>query len=302
MMQRVTLDGQTAVLLAELQRDLAAVNESAVEVGTGLRVRAPSDDPAAAADAVQLSADARRIASEQAAADAAVSWADASQAALTAFVQQLGRARTLGVEGANQALGSTQLAAIANELDQIIHSLVSVANTQFAGRFLFAGTLTTSASLGGSMPFTYVTGTPDSVVYAGNTGQVTQTVGPGDQVVVNVDGTVLLPAFSVLIDLRDAVRSNNFSQIETDLGTIDSVIDSITSAQARLGAAVQHAQAQKNALSQLAIAVDQTRSNRVDADMPSAITAAAQSQTVYQAALAAAGMVQRLGSLFDYLR
>src|ERR1019366_6172883 len=83
---------------------------------------------------------------------------------LSSVVTALQRAISLGVEGANGTLSDSDRASIASELQGIQSQLVSLANTSYQGRYVFAGTKTSTP------PYVVDNTAPSGVDYVGNTG------------------------------------------------------------------------------------------------------------------------------------
>ena len=73
------------------------------------------------------------------------------------------------IQGATDSAGPAARGAIATEIDQLVDSLKSTANSQYAGRYLFSGSKTLTAP--------YTLGATDT--YAGNSEVVKREIGPG---------------------------------------------------------------------------------------------------------------------------
>lgn len=120
-------------------------------------------------------------------------------------------ARQLAIQGAADTLTTAQRQAIATQVDQLLNESVGLANTNYAGHFVFAGTSTlTSAPV-------QVQGSPvSSVTFTGNFQQQTQPFQNGQPMTVsttlreafNFQATNGTPdVFKVLATLRDTLNN-----------------------------------------------------------------------------------------------
>jgi flagellar hook-associated protein 3 FlgL len=131
-------------LLAALNRTRQDTQEALLELSSGRRVNQPSDDPAAAAILVQNHDQTTVTARYLQNLSSIQGQFQTADSALSSVILVMQRALTLGVEGANGTLSDTDRAAVAAELQGIQDQLISLGNTSFQGRTLFAGTLTNS--------------------------------------------------------------------------------------------------------------------------------------------------------------
>ena len=115
------------------------------ELSTGRRVSNPSDDPAA--EAAMVAENSRSAAAVQytANSDSLTEVLNTADSTLNSVVTELQRAVTLGVEGANGAMNQTDLNSIAQEVTGIKDEVLSLANTSYAGQYIFGGTVTGTA-------------------------------------------------------------------------------------------------------------------------------------------------------------
>jgi flagellar hook-associated protein 3 FlgL len=197
------------------------------------------------------------------------------------------------LQGANGTLDQNDKDAIADELDQLVDSIKTAGNTQYAGNYVFAGTATQTA------PFTV--GGADA--YAGNTDAINRSIGQGVTMQVNVTGDqVVSPILAAIrqaaVDLRAGGTPGNIGT--TDLAALDTATAQLSSAQATVGARENRLTAATSRLQQLQQAQSQQLSNTQDADMAQTMIDFSTQSAVYQAALkAGATLIQP--SLMDFL-
>jgi flagellar hook-associated protein 3 FlgL len=203
------------------------------------------------------------------------------------------RARELILQGANGTLSDSQRGDIASELDQLAESIKSAGNTQYAGRYIFSGSATTTA------PFT--TGGADT--YLGNSASISREIGQNIQVPINVTGdTVVSPLLAAIrqaaVDLRSGGTPANLGT--TDLQALDAATDTVTTTRASIGARTNRLSAASDRLQQLEQAQTQQLSNTEDADVAQTMVDYSTQSAVYQAALKAGSQLIQ-PSLLNFL-
>jgi flagellar hook-associated protein 3 FlgL len=207
------------------------------------------------------------------------------------------RARELVAQGANGAAGQTARDAIATEIEQLVDSLKSVANAQYAGRYVFAGSETLTPP--------YQVGAGDG--YAGNAAALRREIGPDVQIDLNVTGQAVIGDASggLLATLRTVVahlRAGDTAALQGgDLTAIDAAHETITTARATVGARADRLENAAARLQQVEDTSARLLSETEDADMAKALIDFSMQQAVYQSALkAGANVIQP--SLMDFLR
>ncbi|MBV8581814.1 MAG: flagellar hook-associated protein FlgL [Candidatus Eremiobacteraeota bacterium] len=149
--------------VAAIDNQQATYAQLGQELSSGKQLSAPSDDPAEIGQDLslhvtidttsQLSTNVKNAVSELTSTDSALS-------SLTSVVQS---ARTLAVQAASDTISASQRTSLGNQMDQLLQEAVAVGNTQYGGKFIFAGTSTTAN------PPVVTNGSPtSSVTFTGN--------------------------------------------------------------------------------------------------------------------------------------
>ncbi|MCW2977214.1 MAG: flagellar hook-associated protein 3 [Actinomycetia bacterium] len=299
MTDRITQSMLSTTLLGDLQTITDKLTQTRDKLSSGKEIQKPSDNPYGTSRALQLRADLAANKQYQTNVSDASSWQDATDISLGQIGDLSQRARDLLVQGANDTLGASGRASIATEIDQIIESVKSIGNTQYAGRYLFAGSKTTTAP--------YTPGGADA--YLGDTATISREIGQGVQVPLNIDGKSAIgdgtTAGSLLATLRKIstdLKANNSSALQSgDLATLDTALDGLTSTRATVGARTNRLDTALSRLQQIEQTTTGLLSNTEDADMAKTLVDFSQQQAVYQAALKSGAQVIQL-SLMDFLR
>ena len=298
MTERITQTMLATSLLGDLNNITNQMSKSQQELSSGKQILEPSDDPFGTARALAFRADLASNQQYQTNINNATGWQNATDTALQNIEQLVQRARDLTVQGATDTSGADGRQAISAEIDQIIESIKTAGNTQYAGRYIFSGSATTTA------PYT-----PDGAdTYTGDTGSVVTEIGQGVQVPYNVvgsnvigDGATSGSLIAVLRQISSDLTSGNTSALQNgDLTALDAANDNVTSAQATVGAVSDRLSTALSRLQQIQESTTSLLSDTEDADVSQVMVDLTQEQTVYQAALkAGADIVQP--SLMDFL-
>ncbi len=285
-------------LLSALQLTQQQINADLQQIASGQSVQAPSDNPAAAAmlvrNAGETAADdqfRRSISSVQGEMQNADS-------ALSSVVTALQRAITLGVEGANGTLNSTDRAAIAVEVQGIQSQLLSLANLSYQGKYVFAGTATQTA------PYVVDASAPAGVRYVGNDTTNRVTVGRQLSLPANLPGSQLFsaPGHDIFQAVQDLITGlGTGTGVDTAVTTIQRAYDHLNTQRVFFGNAVNQLDSQNSYLNNESMQLAQQQTAIGGADLPAVISNLASAQTSREATLAAVGRIGQT-NLFDYLK
>jgi flagellar hook-associated protein 3 FlgL len=293
---RITQNMLNTTLLYDLQNVTGQLQTSEQQLSSGYKLNQPSDDPYGASQALKLRADLAANQQYQGNVSDANSWQSVADTALGDIGDSLQRARDLVIQGGNDTNGTSDRQAIVTELTQLIDSIKTDANTQYAGRYIFSGTSTNTQP--------YQLGTNDG--YSGNTALITREIGAGVQVAINQPGSGVIGDASsgLLATLRTIVndlQSGNTNALNTtDLSALDSANDTLLNARAQVGALSDRLTTATNRLQQTEQSTTQLLSNVQDADMTQVMINFSTQQAAYQAALRAGAQIIQ-PSLMDFL-
>ena len=217
---------------------------------------------------------------------------------LSSVVTALQRAISLGVEGANGPLSDSNRAAIADELQGIQTQLVSLANTSYQGRYVFAGTNTNTA------PYVVDNTVASGVRYVGNSGVNQVSIGSGYKLTVNQPGSQLFSTpgndvFLAINNLIQALQTN--AGIDTAVSSVSAAYGYLTAQRVFYGNAMNQAQSQSTYLNTAKLQISQQENTLAGADLATAATNLTQFETDSQATLAAISKYSQ-NNLFDYLK
>ncbi len=286
-------------ILAALQQSQSSLNTALQQVATGKRVSQPSDDPAASAAMVQNGIDTANLDQYTQNITTVQTTVQAASSALNSVVTSLTQAVSLGTQGANGTNSASNLQTLASQVQGILNSVISQANTSVNGTYVFGGTVL------GQTPYTADSSSPTGYAYNGNSGSNAVAVGdrlnvqvslPGSQVFSNAGNSVI----GALSSLVTALQSGTSSSIATATTAVSSAISYIGQQQGFYSNVQTQLNSQETALQQDKVTLTTQATNLVGADMATAATALSQAETANSAALAAAAKVLPV-TLLNYL-
>jgi len=300
---RITQNMLAAQILTDISASATRMANDQEQLATSKRINQASDDPQGSSLVLQLQDRIGATQGFQNATSATQTSLDTASAALTQVSDVLAQARDLATQGSSDTTDGAR-GVLANQVNQLLEELLSQANTQSQGRYVFGGTQTTlppfSATRDASQNITAVSANP-----LGINGTVNVQVAEGVVIQANVPGgqafTQSTDLFALLISLRDALNNNDTANIAASLDTLTAASNQVTAMLGAVGATVQRLQAiatgNQSDLTRFQALLSQTQ----DADIAEVSINLQKDQTAYQAALESGAKVFQL-SLLDYLQ
>jgi flagellar hook-associated protein 3 FlgL len=300
MSTRITTDMVIGSTLADINAAQATMTRSQEELASGKSILEPSDNPYGAAQAITLQSSIDGLSAYERGAQDGVSWMNTSSSALTSIDSQVQRVRELVLQGASGINSPTDLENIAEEVEQLTEGVKQSADTQYAGQYVFSGTLTSTAP--------YKPGAEDA--YQGNAGAISRALGPGSSVNVAVnlasvlgngggDGKLLSTLRTIAKNMREGPAAVETLRT-TDLAALDTNLNSLTGLQAEAGAVTDQLQLALSRISSLQDTATVQLSNVQDANIAQVSIEYSNQHAAFEAALrAGASIVQE--SLLEFL-
>ena len=284
-----------------IQKQQVDLIKSQQQLSTGKRVLTPSDDPIAAAQALEIGQTQAINRQYSKNADTAQSSLQLEESTLNGVVNLIQDVRQRVVNSGDPTLSSTDLQAFGSELTNSYQQLLSLANsTDGNGKYLFSG------FAGGTQPFTQTSG---AGVYAGDQGQRTIQIGASRTIEVSDSGqNIFKPGVSGQ-DLFETINtvltafnggSITSTQINTALNGLDAALNNVSKVRSAIGARLNEIDSMKNLNSDLDTQFSQTLSNLQDVDYTKAISDLSKQQVNLEAAQKSFVSVTQL-SLFNFI-
>jgi len=271
-----------------------------LQISTGKRVNAPSDDPMAAAALVQNHSRSDLADQYTQNGNTVLGIVQTADSVLSSVASEVSQAISVGVEGANGTLSDANRETLAKQVAGTLESVVSQANTTYRGIHLFAGTATTT------VPFTASSAAPSGYQYNGNSNVNLVAIGDGYQVRVNVPGDQIFQQSGAdllgsLQQLVSTLRGGDTAAIGTATNQLRQALDHLNQQRAFYGDVANQIKTQETFLQNETVDIQSEENSLVGVDLAAAATNLNQAQTATQATLAATARVLQV-NLLDYLK
>ncbi len=178
------------ILIANFLRNLNSISNrienSQLQLTTGLKYNRPHEGPIEIGQSVGYQSTISKISQYLKNVDDGNSQVGYVDTILQSVIGDLGRARDLVLDGANDNLNQADRVSIAQEIDLILQTTLANANSRFRDRYTFAGWQTKTTPF--EERWTQNSEWIEDIVYFGNLGIIDRLVGDSDQLTVNVSG------------------------------------------------------------------------------------------------------------------
>ena len=196
-------------------------------------------------------------------------------------------------QAVSETISDDVRATLASDVRSLRDQIVTMANSEVNGRYIFAGTKVTSS------PFLLQ---GDTVSYQGDGTVNTLTVDAGTDVQMNYSGdAVFSPIFSTINTLLTALDGNDISAIQTAMSQFAPTLSALSTVRAQIGSNMNVLENVQTRLGAQQTSLKTQTSQIEDADMAQAAVQLKQTQTALDAAMSATSSVLTQKNLFDIL-
>ncbi len=126
-------------MMRNMSRNMVRMDTIQQSLATGKKFLKPSDDPIGVSRSLRLNTDVSVMDQFKRNVDDAMSWLETTEKATDNIIEVLQRARELTLQGANGANTVEERKKISDEIGQLRNQLVALANSSYAGSYLFSG-------------------------------------------------------------------------------------------------------------------------------------------------------------------
>jgi len=265
---------------------LAKLNE---EVSTGKRINRASDDPGRISQLHNVRQQLNNQGVYMKNATQAEQLLNVADTALKDIHSTLSEARELAVQFANEIYNADQRGEAANVTDTLFDRALSLTNTQFNERHIFAGTAYDQAAYN------------SSGVYQGSTDEPESVVGDNLTVKTGFDGSDLLlgssDMFASLTDLKTALDTDDTAAIVAALDDIDAALLDVEKGMVEVGGEMRRSIDANGLAANLEVELKQAKASIEETNVVDAYSRLVQLQTNFDAAMQVTSM-QRYSGLF----
>lgn len=139
MTYRIATQRMTETFINQIFIQQRAAEAAREQVATGRKVNLPADDPARAGSISNLQAAIQRMERHQERIAFATNFLEIQETTLESAENVLIRAQELAAQGANETYSEQERSQMGDEVLQLRDQLVSLANTQYQGAYIYSG-------------------------------------------------------------------------------------------------------------------------------------------------------------------
>jgi flagellar hook-associated protein 3 FlgL len=289
-------------LVVSLNNSKLAEQKLTSELSSGLAVTSLSDNPVAAGQASMLTSAISQDDTFVQTAATAESLMQVTDSALGSVVTQLTSALSLAVSGNSGTNNAADLSSLSQQLGSIRDQVVSLANTNYQGTYIFAG------SKGNVQPFTTDSSTsPATTTYHGDSSTNSITTVNGQHIQTGLAGSAVFtaPGADVMTALNNLIADFAGGTVSAtasmDIGVLQTALSNVSQQRVSLDSSLSRIQtastyAQTDATNRTA-----TVSALVSADPATVATQLSAAETQYQALISVIATVEKQ-SLFAMIQ
>jgi len=295
---RVTDDMRLHNWMKNLQSTSKKLEKAEQAISSGKSLLKPSDNPSGVSQVIRIKEQIHKLDKYIETADDGLGWLKTTEVTLAALTETLSEARETALEGASAAVSENQRQELGKYIGEIIDYVVSLGNTEYGGRYLFAGEETEIK------PF-QLNGEKTGVEpYAGGMGSVNRQIMRDDIIAVNYSGQetfVDSKVFSSLFDLKQGLDTNNLDLVNSASSDLDDALKSVISQRALMGSKINRFTDIKEQHTMQRDHFDGLVGEIEEGNLAEMIATLKKEQTAYEAALAVGARINSI-SLLDFLR
>lgn len=295
---RVTGMMQNIQLMKNLRNTNSNITGWQDKLATGQRIHRPGDDPVGIGYLMRYDSELNRSDEFLENARTGQGWLRTMDTMMQQATDVLKRVKVLTQQAATGTVPAEVRKNIATEITQLREQMVSIANSNYAGRYMFNGQKTDQ------QPYQIATAATDKT----DPGVYLLNVSPSVDVPVSITGENIFGAagapdnvFAVLDQIITHLNNDQQPQLLNDLKEIDVAADRIASNWAEIGARTNRFELVENRILDEVASLKQLRSETGDVDMADAITQIKMKENILQAALSTGARVMQV-SLIDFIR
>jgi len=285
-------------------RDLGKVSREMLDaqqvVSSGKNINNLSDDPVGLVTVLGLRSSIANIEQLDKNISLGQSWLMTCESALGQIDSILSAAKELCVQFSNASASVADRANAASIVDGYLEQIITLANTQIGGRYVFSGTNTDI------MPYE-LNNAETQVDYYGTRTPFSIKIGSDTNMAVGRDGQGIFGEnqdndniFKAFIDLKTSLQTNDISGIAGTLDKLESQMGTLNSNVSDISAKTLSLNTKKSVIQGLELSYTGRKSDIEDADLAEAIMNLSAKELAYNAALSASAKIMQR-SLVDFL-
>ncbi|MCM3786011.1 flagellar hook-associated protein FlgL [Neobacillus mesonae] len=307
-MFRVTSNMMSSTLMNNINRNAKQMNDTQIQMSTGMKINKPSDDPVGITYALRYRTELNSNEQYQSNVDSALSWLDYTDTVVSQTNEVLQRMRELTVSAATGSNPQDALDSIRLEVDQLKEQLIDIGNSQLNGKYVLNGQTYNEKPYDFPRDANGISDTSGFTSEMIDTGDVNYTVGSGIQMAINVNGNEVMGSleeadnvFAIADRLSQALADGDLDSVSAELDQIDTRVEKLLAAQAGVGAKTNRVELMQNRLGDMEYNLTSLQAKTEDADYAELAIQSQIQENIYNATLSVGSKIIS-SSLVDFLR
>lgn len=293
---RITQNITYNTYINDLMRKQESLYNLNLELSTGKKVNAPSDDPVAASKILSSRSVLSSFDIYEKNIDSGLEYLNVSEKTLSNVKDVLSKMQELAVSESSTLADAGTRSNSANVASSLFDQLVSLGNTTDQNsQYIFSG------YKADTQPF-------DSAgAFMGDANKKTVKINPSSTITLGVNGSEVFKGsaggtdiYKAASDFVTALKNNDTAGINAAIKTLDTSFNQVSEFQSDVGGRITRLQSSKNDISNARLDVKSTVSNLEDADVTKVISDLQLGQVALNAAMTSAGKVFSV-NIFNYL-
>ena len=299
MIVRTGTFNNSQTMINQIMQNQNRLQELQQQISTGNKINNIYDSPIDNSAVISLNSQLAKIESYFSTIDTTKNQLNVQDSTFSTVIDKLQRINELTVLAANGASGTTGRDAAKDEINQLINSVIDLANTQYDNQYIFSGAKieTPAYSMDENGNITY-NGTPST----DPTYQRKVEISDGIKITVNAAGDTVFGSYSydeatdtstgeglfkTLGDLSRLLEQDppDYDAIRGQLEGIQNGIDHVAEVQSVYSTYVARLDMTKSTLEEIEISATEQKANIVELDIPSAISELINQNYAYQASM-----------------
>jgi flagellar hook-associated protein 3 FlgL len=262
-------------LVGSLDQAQANEQQLTTELSSGVRVTSLSDDPVAAGENVVLVNQIQEDDSFTTSSTMVTSQLQVADSALGSVVTELTSAISLATSANNGTMNSSDVKEVAAQLSGILSEVTTLANSNYQGQYIFAGSQSSTA------PFNTSTSTsPATTTYNGDedvnyietpTGQKIQLNVPGDQIFLGSGSNSVFGALNALIADYSSGTVNT-AQAVSDTTALNAALNYVSQQRVTIDNSITQVTAASDAITSEKLQLTSVQTGLIQADTATVAT------------------------------
>jgi len=212
----------------------------------------------------------------------------------------LQRIQELTMQGVSDSTDQNGRRIIANEINQLLETILQSGNSKRLGRYTFGGTKTTTAPFEATRN---ASGNISSVTYKGNREKIEYNIGPNTNAVVNLTGDEIFMStklFDTITSIRDSLSSGAVTFARDELNNLDKASQNILNSIAKAGGISNTLELSGNRITDTKLSLQEVLASTESADIAELILKLTEQQSIFEASLASGSYIFKT-SILDRL-